>query len=74
MDAATPGEWLPDITREMSRAQTVVLPGGAHGMGGYGCLPEIESRFLANPLAPVDRSCVTPIQTKFALEVSDLPN
>ncbi len=73
MDPATPSEWLPDAARLMSHAQTIVVPGGAHGMGGYGCLPSIEARFLAAPLAPVDASCVVPAKTKFALDVADLP-
>jgi pimeloyl-ACP methyl ester carboxylesterase len=66
MDPATPVEWVERVRATLPNARSVVVPGGAHGVGDVGCVPGLVARFLDDPSAALDTSCVGEVPTRFA--------
>lgn len=69
LDPATPAALVDHVRASLPNARAVIVPGGGHGVSNEGCVPGIVARFLEDPAAPVDPSCVGAVATKFRLEV-----
>ena len=55
---------LAGIAAAMPKSRVVVVPGHGHGVGQYGCLPELVSRFVdRGGAAKLDVRCVRTITT-----------
>jgi pimeloyl-ACP methyl ester carboxylesterase len=64
VDPATPLEGIEKAKARLKNAQTVIVPGAGHDVGGK-CADEIVAAFLEHPLAKVDAGCVKPVVTRF---------
>jgi pimeloyl-ACP methyl ester carboxylesterase len=64
IDPATPLVGMEKARAKLSHAQTVVVQGAGHDVGGR-CGDEIIAGFLDHPLEKVDTRCVKPIVTIF---------
>ncbi len=63
-DPATPLVGLMKARVKLTNAQSVVVPGAGHDVGGP-CTDTILAAFLAHPLEKVDTACVKPIVSHF---------
>jgi pimeloyl-ACP methyl ester carboxylesterase len=54
------------VAAALPHAQSVVVLGGGHTVGGTPCIDGVIARFIEKPFAPVDASCIRPIATPFA--------
>ena len=54
------------VAAALPHAQSVVVLGGGHTVGGTPCIDGVIARFIEKPFAPVDVSCIRPIATPFA--------
>jgi pimeloyl-ACP methyl ester carboxylesterase len=63
-DPATPCEWMESMHATLPNAQTVLVPGGGHGVS-EGCVPALFAQFLESPRSPLIASCVRTAQTTF---------
>jgi pimeloyl-ACP methyl ester carboxylesterase len=68
LDPATPAAMVDHLRASLPNARAVIVRGGGHGVSEGGCLPGIVARFLDDPAAPLDTSCVAPVATKFTLK------
>lgn len=58
-DPVTPPDYAESALQGLSNGQHVVFPTGGHGeTGSAGCGGDIAHAFFANPMQPVDTSCV----------------
>jgi len=60
LDPATPPENMARLSATLPHAQTVMVPGAGHGVGGP-CISGIVAAFLDRPLVKVDTACVKPV-------------
>jgi hypothetical protein len=72
-DPVTPPAWSADAARGFPRSTRIVVPQGGHvleGMSGMDtCIDAMILRFVEDPTAPVDASCVKEMSAgPFALE------
>jgi pimeloyl-ACP methyl ester carboxylesterase len=63
-DPATPCEWMEGMRATLPNSQTVLVPGGGHGVN-EGCVPALLAKFLESPETPVIASCVQGLRTTF---------
>jgi pimeloyl-ACP methyl ester carboxylesterase len=61
MDPSTPTSNMAEVAATLTHAQSVVVPGEAHAIGGP-CVAGIVAAFLETPLAKVDAGCVKPLR------------
>ena len=66
VDNATSLDDARSVAANLPNARSVVVRGGGHTVGGTPCIGGVIARFIEEPLAPVDASCVRPITTAFA--------
>jgi hypothetical protein len=52
------------VAASLPHAQTVLVPGAAHGVGGP-CIAGIAAALLDRPLEKVSTACVKPVHTDF---------
>ena len=45
-DPVTPPRWGKEVSRHLSRAEHVVVPGAGHGVSAVGCVPDLIKEFL----------------------------
>ncbi len=64
VDPATPLAGMEAAKAKLKNAQSVIVPGAGHDVGGK-CADAIVASFLEHPLAKVDTRCVKPIMTHF---------
>jgi hypothetical protein len=66
LDPVTPPAWAGEITHHLSHSTTIVVPAAGHADYGQGCPLDIGDRFLDNPAAKPDTSCIRDLKAPFA--------
>ena len=62
-DPITPPRYAIEIEPNLSRSHHVIIPGGAHGVSGLGCIPEVIEAFIEDPASQdLDLDCTNDIQ------------
>ena len=62
-DPITPPQYAVAIEPNLSRSHHVIIPGGAHGVSGLGCIPEVIEAFIEDPAnQDLDLGCTDNIQ------------
>jgi hypothetical protein len=65
LDPVTPPQWASQITRDLSEATTIMIPGGTHGDYGAGCPNQIADAFFVNPTIKPDTTCIAKLPQPF---------
>ena len=59
LDPVTPPRWGEEVSRHLSRARHIVVPGVGHGTLAYGCVPKLMAQFIDEGSAEnLDVDCV----------------
>jgi pimeloyl-ACP methyl ester carboxylesterase len=66
VDNATSLDDARSVAASLPNARSVIVSGGGHTVGGTPCIDGVIARFIEEPGAPVDASCIRPITTAFA--------
>jgi pimeloyl-ACP methyl ester carboxylesterase len=72
-DPVTPPSYAAETLRTLRNGQVVELPGVGHAVTRTPCGLELRDEFLADPIAPIDRSCVAAMPSSiFSTDVASV--
>lgn len=73
-DPVTPPAYAAETARTLSHGSVVELPGLGHAVTFNPCGRQLRDAFLADPTAPLDRSCVEAMPpATFSTEIASVP-